>query len=403
MNASRQFRAGLVVVVAELMVCLLSVPAFAGIGIGFGGIGIGVGRGGQHGHGPGHRVQSAKKQLHGRRQGQATRVAPRTTTQARTPTASTRSSHPVVRPQATAAAAKPAPLPRFPLELLDVRLIDIGNAALGEGPRFRVVLRNATSAPLRHPLEVMISGGISDAFSAELPTAVQGIEPLGPGQIVPVELRLPAEAMAMAYPGHKQPYPFSTLFVHIGGPKNMLGSSSITKLAVLPLGEIRLADIALAPPARPDVPVGQPLELRGEGFGPQTGRVVLSVGGVKLNLEVLGWSELGVAVQMPKLAISEPTNVQLQVLRADGQPAKPLSLTAVLPDVALVAEEKVPFPRVAEQRASLQPAIAPSGAVAATSPGSTATSDTPSEPATPQQPLSLAQAFGNLGLPPSDK
>jgi hypothetical protein len=35
---------------------------------------------------------------------------------------------------------------------------------------------------------------------------------------------------------------------------------------------------------------------------------------------------------MPELALTEPTPVQVIVLRADGQAAQPLSLTAVLPD-----------------------------------------------------------------------
>ncbi len=409
MNASRKTRTGLVVIAAELIVCLLAGASFGGVGIGIGGIGVGisVGRGGHRGQG-GQRAPSVKKQLQGRRNGPVARVAPRVLP-GRTSTASAPSGQHTALTKTTATKSAPArvaaptPASKFPLELVDVRLIDIGNVASGEGPRFRVVVKNVTSAPLKRPLELMISAGISDAFSPALPAAVQEIEPLGPGQAVAVELRLPAESMAMAYPGRKQPLPFSMLFVLVGGPKNLLGSSSITKLAVRPLGEVRLADIAIAPPASRDVTVGLPLELQGEGFGPQTGQVLLTVGGVKLNMEILGWNELGIAVRMPKLALAQSTKVQLQVMRADGQPAKPLALTAVLPDVSVAAAEDVPFPLSVPQSPAAQPTVEPESAATPTSAGSEILSDAQAETSAEQQPLSLAQAFGELGLPPSDK
>jgi len=403
MNALRMTHAGLVVLVAGLMVATAVKEATAGIGIGFGGvgggIGISVGRGGQR---PGQRVQSTKKHLRG---GQSARQAPRTSS-GRT---ATNQSQPVPTGTKVASPAKatksvpakvaaPAKAPQAPLELIDVRLIDIGNVELGEGPRFRVLVKNPSAAKLQSSLEVMISAGISDAFSPELPTAVGAIEPLAPGQVVPVELRLPVESMAMIYPGRKEPFPFSTLFVLVGGPKNMLGSSSITKLKVLPLGDVKLADLAISPLPSRAVPVGLPLELRGEGFGPQVGKVQLTVDGVKIDLDVLGWSELGIAVQMPKLSLTQPKNVQLQVLRADGQPAKPMALTAVLPTEGAV--EEVPFPKTAPQEVAGKPTESPEVATTA-SPEGPAEED--KEPAPAQQSLSLAQAFGGLGLPPAEE
>lgn len=411
MNALRKTRAGLVVLVAGLMVGSAVSDASAGIGIGFGGgggggIGISVGRGGQRGYGPGQRAQSAKKHLRG---GQTARQAPRTSSSRSQPP----QSQPVqsTRVAAPAKTTKPVPAkvaatakaPQSPLELVDVRLIDIGNVELGEGPRFRVLVKNTTATKLKSPLEVMISAGISDAFSPELPTAVETVEPLAAGQIVPVELRLPVESMAMTYPGRKEPFPFSTLFVLVGGPKNMLGSSSITKLKVLQLGDVRLADLAIASLPSREVPVGLPLELRGEGFGPQVGKVQLTVDGVKLDLDILGWSELGIAVQMPKLSLTEPKKVQLQVLRADGQPAKPMALTAVLPPEGVDVVEEVPFPATAPQVAAAQANAQPEVAQAATPATPEASAEEDKEPAAPQQSLSLAQAFGGLGLPPAEE
>lgn len=332
-------------------------------------------------------------------------------------------------------APSAAPGAQFPVELLDVRLVDVGNAEAGQGPRFRVVIKNAMPFPLSQPFEVLLSGGIDNQASPELPTAVQGIQQLAPGEIAPVELRLPVEVMAMAYPGRQEPAPFSVLHVLIAGPKNALGSSSITTLASLPLGEVRLVDLMVAPPANGAVPVGSPLELQGEGFGPQPGQVVLNVAGLKLSAEVLGWSEVGIAVRMPQLALTEPTPIQVVVLRADGQPARPLSLTAVLPTPNAVQKgegEAVPFPQAPQAGndtagpfegfgpppaapANVGPQVAPPVNIAPQPlpPANVAPQPPVAEPAAPenfgsteppaQEPLTLAQAFGGLGLPPSGK
>jgi hypothetical protein len=336
--------------------------------------------------------------LSSRRHSQDSRNASRDSDYQRTPTASNRAPAATTKSPATAtttkpsAAAKntiPAAAPKLPFEVVDVRLVDVGESALGEGPRFRVVLKNVTAKAMKQPREVMISAGVSDTFSADLPTAVQELKILGPGESASLDLRLPVESMAMEYPGSDEPSPFSTLFVQIGGRKNVLGSSSITKLAVVPLSEIRMTDLAITPLAAKEVPVGQPLELQGEGLGPEQGTVQLTVGEVKMDLEVLAWSELGIAVQMPKLALKQPTKVQLQIVRSDGELAKPMALTAVLPATPAVAKEEVPFPKATPVKTveapAKEPAKAPEG-IEATSPANADSNN--------GEPVGLAQAFG---------
>jgi hypothetical protein len=405
MNLFRPARIALVLVAAQLMVGLLPGVSWGGVGVGFGGIGISVGpRNGQRGNSPGQRGQAGRKPLNPRRNSQdsrgtsstATNRAPSTTTRPKTTASTTK---PTAASATAAAAAKKsasAVAPKLPFEVVDVRLVDVGELALGEGPRFRVVLKNVTAAAMKQPREVMISAGISDTFSADLPTAVQELKILGPGESAPVDLRLPAEAMTMAYPGRDEPSPFSTLFVQIGGRKNVLGSSSITKLAVLPLSEIHMTDLAITPPAAKEVPVGQPLELQGEGLGPEQGTVQLTVGEVKMDLEVLAWTELGIAVQMPKLALKQPTKVQLQIVRADGEVAKPMALTAVLPAVTAVAKETVPFPATTPVKTVESPAKAQPKAPAGIEASSPANADSNNG-----EPVGLAQAFGEVAPAPS--
>lgn len=377
MNKLWKTRLALWIVAAEIIVGLLAGSAFA--------------CGGAGGYRPPVRRSYATKKVHAHQVTPVVRVAP--------PAVPTHLPSAAVRPAVftqsqPAPTAAPAQTPKFPIELVDVRLIDIGNAAAGEGPRFRVVIKNTMPFPLEKPFEVLLSAGIDSNASPELPTAVMPVEKLGAGEIAPVELRLPVEAMAMTYPGRKEPAPFSMLHVLVAGPKNALGSSSITKVTSLPLGDVRLADLMVAAPATATVAAGSPLELQGEGFGPQAGQVVLTIAGLKLNAEVLAWSELGIAVRMPQLALTSPTPVQVVVLRADGQAAQPLSLTAVLPEPNAGIVEEVPFPQ------GLESSDAVGGPFEGIAPQNSAAADT----ATPaQESLSLAQAFGGLGLQSTDE
>lgn len=307
---------------------------------------------------------------------------------------------PTLRPAVhTVGYATPQPVPQqivqFPLELIDIRLVDLGNPSASQGPRFRVVLKNVTPFALQRPFEVLLTAGISDDFSPSLPTAVEGVAEMAPGATVGVDLRLPVEAMAMTYPGRAETAPLSMLFVSVGGPKDAQGTSSVTTMAVLPLIQVRTVDLAIAPPTTPTVDVGAPVELQGEGFGNEAGKVLLNVDGQELNIEVLGWSELGIAVRMPDLALTGPTPVPLLVTRADGQTAAPLPLTAVppAPTAEPTATDEVPFPSTAPQEAAPE-AVAPQLPIAPTEGDAQAASKS----ATDEAP-SLAQAFGGLGLP----
>jgi len=129
--------------------------------------------------------------------------------------------------------------------------------------------------------------------------------------------------------------------------------------------------------------VGTPVALPGEGFGLQAGKVTFNVAGLKLDAELLDWSENGITVRMPQLALTSPTPVQLLVTRADGQAATPLTLTAVLP-VAAPSNDEVPFPT--------SPLLPEAPEAEATGEEAQASVDTETE-------ASPSLAFGGLGLP----
>lgn len=360
-------RTGLLIVVLEVILGLSASSAFAGISVGGFGVGISIGgRGGSH-----HSRSYAKKRVHVHRQTPVVPVVAKVAPPALPPVIKP------ARPAAPQAAA--SPVSQFPLELVDVRLVDLGNASAGVGPRFRLVLKNVTLSKLDKPLEVVLTAGVSRDFSPALPTGVESVAELAPGATVPVDVRLPADAMAMNYPGRPQPAPLSVVFVMVNSPKNAFGTSNVTTMAVLPLADVRLVDLAIATPETP-AEIGTPVALPGEGFGLQAGKVAFNVAGMKLDAELLDWSENGITVRMPQLALSSPTPVQLLVTRADGQAAAPVALTAVLPATATpAATEEVPFPS--------SPLLEAAPAAEAEAQASADAEVTPS------------LAFGSLGLP----
>ncbi|MDZ4783328.1 MAG: hypothetical protein SGJ19_24030 [Planctomycetia bacterium] len=359
-------RTGLSIVVLEIVLGLTASSAFA-----CGGIGIGVSVGGRGGS---HSRSYPQKRVHVHRQTSVMPVVAKVAPPA-LPT--------VIRP-ASLVTPQPAPQPQvqFPLELVDVRLVDLGNASAGVGPRFRLVLKNVTPATLSQPFEVVLTAGISRDFSPALPTGVETVAEIAAGAVLPVDVRLPVDAMTMNYPGRPEPAPFSTVFVMVNGPKNAAGASSVTTMAVLDLADVRLVDMSIAA-SNAAAEVGTPVALPGEGFGLQAGKVTFNVAGLKLDAELLDWSENGITVRMPQLALTSPTPVQLLVTRADGQAATPLTLTAVLP-VAAPSNDEVPFPT--------SPLLPEAPEAEATGEEAQASVDTETE-------ASPSLAFGGLGLP----
>jgi hypothetical protein len=64
--------------------------------------------------------------------------------------------------------------------------------------------------------------------------------------------------------------------------------------------------------------VGSTLVLDGQTFGEQPGVARLRVSGLSLPVEVIEWTNASTKVRLPKVELTSPTKVEIEVLRADG-------------------------------------------------------------------------------------
>jgi hypothetical protein len=101
--------------------------------------------------------------------------------------------------------------------------------------------------------------------------------------------------------------------------------------AALPVGDIEPVDPAAFELDPKTSRVGGEVVVAGEGFGPQPGRVLLHLGGIEMEPEILGWYDLGVHLTLPELPLAGPTEAELIVIRGDGVAANPLQLQ-ITPD-----------------------------------------------------------------------
>lgn len=93
----------------------------------------------------------------------------------------------------------------------------------------------------------------------------------------------------------------------------------------------------LPAPPLPQVVSGSRLYLDGKNFGGGEGSVMMKVGPLTMNVEVLSWNAAAVEVQMPKMALDLALPAKLKILRADGSlvVVKEVQLTPEAPRLAL--------------------------------------------------------------------
>jgi hypothetical protein len=113
---------------------------------------------------------------------------------------------------ATTTATPAATVPGVDLQLVDVRMLDNGDASQQIGPRYRVAFRNAGSAAVDHAFNVAVIAADDSNLSANLPVTESRITSVATGDVTYVDLRLPAKAFEMGPDSHSE---FSKLFVFV--------------------------------------------------------------------------------------------------------------------------------------------------------------------------------------------
>jgi hypothetical protein len=71
---------------------------------------------------------------------------------------------------------------------------------------------------------------------------------------------------------------------------------------------------------------GATLTIAGEGFGPEPGRVLVSVNGQQTEALIQGWYDLGVRFTVPNYTLTGVVDADILVVRGDGAVSNPLDL-----------------------------------------------------------------------------
>ncbi len=234
---------------------------------------------------------------------------------------------------------------QFDLQLLAVRFVDPGHPEEKLGPRYRVWFRNNSDKPIQHPFNVTLIASDDGKLREGLPQAGVRVTAVETGDIQSVDIRLPFEVYQMKLDDAGKPIPFATLHVLVDANREISETSLANNGAALAPADILPVDPAAfeADPTQPES--GGEILLAGEGFGPEPGKVLISMGGIEMDAEILGWYDLGVKLKLPELPLAVETPAELVVLRGDGAAANPIPVT-VRPHVA-AAVPAIPVPELA--------------------------------------------------------
>jgi hypothetical protein len=228
---------------------------------------------------------------------------------------------------------------QYDLQLLAVRFVDPGHPQQQLGPRFRVWFRNNSDLPLTQPFDVMMFASQGDELTTGLPQAGVQVTSVEAGDTQSVDVRLPYDV----YSTENGPSAFQTLHVLVDANRALAEKSETNNGTRVALADVLPVDPAAFELEPVEAAAGSEVIIAGEGFGPEAGQVLLHLGGVEMEAEILGWYDLGVRVAMPKLPLAGPTKAELVVIRGDKAAANPLTITLLPPQYSLEPIPPNPF------------------------------------------------------------
>ena len=238
------------------------------------------------------------------------------------------------------------PATEYDLQLLAVRFVDPGHQEENLGPRYRVWFRNNSTVAIDRPFDVVLLAGNDDKAKPDLPMAGVRVNAIAAGETQVVDIRLPFAVQQMGRDAQGLPAPFSTLHVLVDGNREIDETSEVNNGTQLAADLVLPVDPSAFEVKPKEAAAGGELLLAGEGLGPEPGRVLVHLGGIEMEAEIIGWYDLGVSVKVPDLPLAGPVTAELIVIRADGAATNPVSVT-VLPKAAVgqpVPEAVLPGP-----------------------------------------------------------
>lgn len=216
------------------------------------------------------------------------------------------------------------------VQLLAVRFVDPGHPEGRFGPRYRVWFRNNSVQAIRRPFNVVLIAGTDERLMPGLPHAGVRVAAIEAGQIQSVDIRLPFEAARIGHDVAGQPLGFTILHILVDADRELADANMANNGAWLRAAEILPVDPAAFEVQPGACRAGSPVVLAGEGFGPESGKVLVRQGNCESEAEILGWYDLGVRVRLLPQGTAGVTQADLVVVRADGVAANPLEVT-ILP------------------------------------------------------------------------
>ena len=227
------------------------------------------------------------------------------------------------------------------LQMLAVRFVDNGHPEQNLGPRYRVWVRNNSPVQITAPFSVLALAGNDLSPSADLPQAGVVIPTMDIGEIRPVDLRLPlaANRLGLTPEGHRVPFNYLHVLVdshqQVGEIDETNNGSVVSRTDILPVDPAAFStDLTAASP-------GATLTIAGEGFGPEPGRVLVSVGGQQTEALIQGWYDLGIRFTVPGYNLTGTVDADILVVRGDGAVSNPLDLD-LAPQGLIGAPEDIP-------------------------------------------------------------
>lgn len=214
----------------------------------------------------------------------------------------------------------------YDLQLLAVRFVDPGHPDENLGPRYRVWLRNNSPVPVQSPFNVLLLAANSPQFTQGVPEAGVTVDTMEPGAVVPVDIRLPMEANRMHVTESGQRTPFTNLHVLVDSHRELAENDETNNGLVIHRDEILPVDPAAFSTDEPATFSGQMVSLAGEGFGPEPGQLIVTMGDRQIPAEIHGWYDLGVYFKMPNLPVTGDTKAEVLVIRGDGAASNPVAM-----------------------------------------------------------------------------
>jgi len=224
------------------------------------------------------------------------------------------------------------------LQMLAVRFVDSGHAEQELGPRFRVWFRNNSNVDINVPFNVMLLASNSREPVAGVPEAGSRVDNIAAGQVQSVDIRLPFAASLLSTDAEGNQIPFEQLHVLIDAHREIPEAFKENNGAVIARVDVLPVDPALFSTDTDVVVSGGMVNLAGEGFGPEPGKVLMSLNSMNFEAEIYGWYDLGVQVKMPELPLVDVAEATFVVVRGDGAVSNPVDVQFT-PQVAAVSVE----------------------------------------------------------------